>query len=635
MALRVRPPILVLGLLAGPALSQPGPAGPDDPTRVLVVYRTNAPDSDGNGVSDSLDVANLYALRRGVPAGNLLGVTCSPSGDTYAEAAGWTAFWNEMVVPIRNYLLAAGTTSIDTILLCHRIPYRLTVAFAQAGNPVRSVDQAIATIWTPGTFPTVTGFTDFWWWNPYNEPSPTVGTDLGRFSHAITFSGTPLYLVGRIDGPSLQASLDLIDRAAYADLYVAHLPGSYDGNVYVDTRFALYTDAFLTAGYPFGYDTYGAGDQSMAFGKIVAQNHGYTPFWEPYETEIGEAGALFSDGSSAAFASDALLYGGWYNFNIYHDGWEWIPGSAAVDVDSNSGANLWSASPPNFLPNAFLRGLTVGAGCVAEPYLSGHPRPEVFLHYLLEGFTFAEAAMLSDPTARWTSIYVGDPMYNPFRPWKVPTVDGTDPAIAGVECAFGAAGTDRTVRVSLADTGVPEVAVLTVDYGTSPALGSSAGNGSTTSRRPEVALPGLGPSTLYRYEVVVTDPVGRQAAAGQFATYTENPAPTLCRSLPAAQTVPTSSPFSLTLVHSRASAADPILGLSVTFDAPALGLSGLDVTGLVLLLGTEFLASPDGREVAYTFAVPAGLPPGTVTFTTTVTAVTGPAASSGTVAVVP
>src|SRR5579862_966251 len=49
--------------------------------QVLVVYNTNwTGDADGDGVQDSLQVANYYVAKRGVPAGNVLGVACSTGG---------------------------------------------------------------------------------------------------------------------------------------------------------------------------------------------------------------------------------------------------------------------------------------------------------------------------------------------------------------------------------------------------------------------------------------------------------------------------------------------------------------------------------------------------------------------------
>jgi len=61
-----------LGIKVSQAASSP------TASKVLVVYNANwTGDGDGDGVQDSLQVANYYVAKRGVPAANLLGVNCS------------------------------------------------------------------------------------------------------------------------------------------------------------------------------------------------------------------------------------------------------------------------------------------------------------------------------------------------------------------------------------------------------------------------------------------------------------------------------------------------------------------------------------------------------------------------------
>jgi hypothetical protein len=90
-------------------------------SRVLVVYNANSTtDDDRDGVPDSLQVANYFMAKRGVPAANLLGINCSTSGG-YGSSS-YTNFINEIVLPIRNKLTTLGPTNIDIILLCYRMP---------------------------------------------------------------------------------------------------------------------------------------------------------------------------------------------------------------------------------------------------------------------------------------------------------------------------------------------------------------------------------------------------------------------------------------------------------------------------------------------------------------------------------
>ncbi len=88
-----------------------------------------------------------------------------------------------------------------------------------------------------------------------------------------------------------------------------------------------------------------------------------------------------------------------------------------------------------FLANSFRLGLTCGVGCVTEPYLTGHARPEVFVYYMLNGFNFAEASYLSQPVFKWQGIHIGDPLYNPNKS-KTPTLDTTAPPIPSVTVSW-------------------------------------------------------------------------------------------------------------------------------------------------------------------------------------------------------
>ena len=63
--------------------------------RVLVVYNS--------ANSDSIEVANYYVARRGIPAANLCAI--APAATTWLN---WTAFDSEVRTPIRNCLSTIG-----------------------------------------------------------------------------------------------------------------------------------------------------------------------------------------------------------------------------------------------------------------------------------------------------------------------------------------------------------------------------------------------------------------------------------------------------------------------------------------------------------------------------------------------
>src|SRR5690349_18978668 len=89
------------------------------PSRILVVYNANyAADADGDGVQDSLEVANYYVAKRGVPASNVLGLSCTNAQSGYYFIGEYPKFNSEVVQPIKAKLATLGPTNIDVILLC-------------------------------------------------------------------------------------------------------------------------------------------------------------------------------------------------------------------------------------------------------------------------------------------------------------------------------------------------------------------------------------------------------------------------------------------------------------------------------------------------------------------------------------
>jgi hypothetical protein len=144
-------------------------------------------------------------------------------------------------------------------------------------------------------------FPYFWWPNPYLESSPSVPPDKGHFDHSYKLFSEDIFCITRLEGDDVRWAKELVDRALYGEKYIHPGDGYNKGYGYVDTRYGYYTDEELTE-YPFGYETYGNADKSMAFGKFFVEDDGWELKWEYNGTEIGESGAIFHDGSDAESA---------------------------------------------------------------------------------------------------------------------------------------------------------------------------------------------------------------------------------------------------------------------------------------------------------------------------------------------
>ncbi len=602
-------------LLAAPravALTDPW----SDPSRVLVICNTNWPDADGDGTGDSLEVAQYYAARRGVPGDRLLALPLTPTGVNYASGD-WLLFLSEMRDPLLAWLASHGDTAVDTLLFCHGVPYQVDVP----GVGARSLDAALCVPYkiTNGSQILFSGIKTL---NPYFEGDPHILADKGHFDHALyALQGTPLFLHCRLDGLSAAHSKALVDRAAYAQAHVTAAPGGYTGTGYVDSRFALYDDAALMLGYPYGYKSYAAGDQSMAYGKFFVAGSGFPLKWEPYETEIGEPGALFSDGSSAEFAAGALFYGGWYNYAKYQHGWEWKAGAFACDLDSNSAAGLRDAGYVSFLGQAFQENLTCGAGVMNEPFIDGHSRPDVFLAYILDGFPWAEASCVSDPDVKWMTLHIGDPLYA-IQPGSA-VADATAPApLAWLGADHGSLELELPEITVSAPGGEEVFRVTQIASGDTPAVTATPVIQPDDRRVQAVAVPPSGSAGLTYAAATVRDPSGN-SGTGPLLHFVAGPAaPALALLATDDANAGPGEPVVFRFAFGAAGGLPAVLtGFSMTATAPAYHATNVPVSSILLPLASGVLATRSLDQVDFTVAFAPGLwRPGPITIDVTLQA---------------
>ncbi|HZL98633.1 MAG TPA: TIGR03790 family protein [Planctomycetota bacterium] len=616
---------------ARPLLAQLDPW--DDPSRVLVIHNTSWPDGDGDGVPDSTEVAEYYALRRGVPAGNLLGLPLTPAGAAYGGGQ-WPLFLGELRDPLLAALDAHGATSIDTLLFCYGVPYQVEVP----GWGPRSIDNALAVPHVLGTAAAPL-FKSTQYTNPLKETSPHIGADIGHFDHALhQYQGTTMYLWARLDGLSAEHAKALVDRALYGQAHISPAPGAYGGFGYVDSRFGQYTDAFLQAEYPVGYLEYANGDISMAYGKFFVEQSGFPLRWEPWETEIGEPGASF-DGEpagSAELGAQALFYGGWYNFAKYQHAWEWKSGAFACDLNSNSAQGIRSAGTVSFLAQALQENLTAGAGVIAEPYLNGHNRPEIFLAYILDGFTWAEASAVSDPGVKWMSLHLGDPLYR-IDPGQA-TLDTTAPAPV-VWLGADHASLELVLPAVPGDSpGGSEVfRVTAVGSGGSPAVTTTAVVQPDDRRRQVVAVPGATGPGLTWVSAGVVDPSGN-AAATPLQHFVGGPAaPSSAVVAVDDSDVDGSEPLVLRYSFGAAGGLlSQVTAFAMTVTLPAKGLVDFPVAPILLPLASGHLLTHSLDQLNFAVVFPPGAwPDGPATFKVSLTADGQPSSGSADVLVGP
>jgi uncharacterized protein (TIGR03790 family) len=196
-------------------------------------------------------------------------------------------------------------------------------------------------------------------------------------------------MVARLDGPTPEIALALVDKALEAET------NGLWGRAYFDSR-GLTNGAYLV------------GDQWMKEGAEITRGYGY-------DTIIDHAEPTFP---SSFPMPEIAFYFGWYAQDIsgpFLSGLaEFRPGAIAYHLHSFSARQLRTATS-GWAGPLLARGATATMGSTEEPYLQMTPDIPIFLHRLIYlGFTFGEAAYASQRALSWQITVVGDPLYRPF-----------------------------------------------------------------------------------------------------------------------------------------------------------------------------------------------------------------------------
>ena len=133
-----------------------------------------------------------------------------------------------------------------------------------------------------------------------------------------------------------------------------------------------------------------------------------------FDVSVDEGRPLF--GFEHRFDGIAIYFG-WYrsimcNYFI-EDGFHFAPGAVGFHIYSFSAVDMRKRT--NWTPGFVYLGSGMTVGNVYEPFLGATHRPDIMMQALAAGLSAGEAAYASIPVLSWQNIYVGDPMYSPFK----------------------------------------------------------------------------------------------------------------------------------------------------------------------------------------------------------------------------
>lgn len=383
------------------------PAATGAPGHVVILANSDDP--------DSMRIARHYAQVRQVPLENIIAKKMPA-----AEIISWREFVATIWEPLRAELVArkwldvipievtdsigrkkyaVNGHSITALVVCRGVPLKILhepefyaehVPFThrqEFRSNAGAVDSELSLL--PGSSYNINAFVT----NPlFRNETPTEA------------ERAQVVPVGRLDGPTVEHALALVDHAVAAE------------------RTGLIGRAYVDIG-----GIYREGDQW--FEAVAARLEALG-----FDTSVDRSGSTIP--ATARFDAPALYFG-WYTTDLNGPfalpGFQFPTGAFAFHLHSFSAGTMRSESSGWSAPFV-ARGVTGTIGNVHEPYLTLTHRPELLLRALTRGASLGEAACFSLPSFSWQSILLGDPLYRPFavtldEQWK--TRSNLPPKLAG------------------------------------------------------------------------------------------------------------------------------------------------------------------------------------------------------------
>ena len=223
----------------------------------------------------------------------------------------------------------------------------------------------------------------FWLPNPYFVGNSKLKLPIGK---------DDVLFVSRLDGPSPDIVRRIIDDSLTAE------ENGLTGKAYFDAKSKRSTKKKLKGTGFYDQSLHLAADQVLDR-KILS-------------VVVDEKGELFQPGD----APEAALYCGWYSYAKYIDAFDWVPGAVGYHIASVECATLRPGKSQVWCKRMLEDGAAAVIGPVDEPYVQAFPVPEIFFHYLTDGYyNLVESYFLSVPYISWRMVLVGDPLYRPFK----------------------------------------------------------------------------------------------------------------------------------------------------------------------------------------------------------------------------
>jgi len=324
----------------------------------------------------SQNIAEYYAGRRHIPAGNICRLNVKPDEDIQRDE-----YQARIADPIAAFLREHHLEDkILYLVTTAGLPLRIDGHGAGILSEIAAVDSELALLYYDMHI------------HSHIAPSGIINPFFGKSNAPFRHPDFPIYLVTRLAGYDFSDVKGLIDRS---------LQARNRGMFVIDLR---------------GSDTTG-GNKWLA--QAAAQL--------PRQRVILDASAKVLYGQV-----NVIGYAAWGSNDPdrkqRHLGFHWLPGAIMTEYVSTDGRTFahppdnWSfssafgGSPQSLTADYVHDGVTGASGHVAEPFLQFTPRPDILLPAYYRGRNLAESYYLSIRSLSWMNVVIGDPLCSLGKP---------------------------------------------------------------------------------------------------------------------------------------------------------------------------------------------------------------------------
>jgi uncharacterized protein (TIGR03790 family) len=325
---------------------------------------------------DSREIGQYYMTKRGVPLANLCTIDTAPEESITREV-----YDSEIRKPVAAFLNKRNLVEkILYIVTTAGVPLKISGDGDGPRNTGASVDSELTVLYQQlhGVTIPLPGPVN----NPFFHQRDTP------FRHPLF----PMYLVTRLDAYDMAEMKALVDRALLA---------RNTGKFVIDAR----------------RDEATPGNEWLRTAAVLLPKD-----------------RLVLDGSAAVLTNqkDVIGYASWGSNDADHKRrflhFQWLPGAIATEFVSTDARTFrrppenwqlgtwpdhssWFAGAPQSLTGDFIHeGASGASGQVAEPYLTGCPRPDFVLPAYYSGRNLAESFYMGIPGLSWMNVVIGDPL---------------------------------------------------------------------------------------------------------------------------------------------------------------------------------------------------------------------------------